>query len=125
MLATAGCAFALTRRFSPVRARGDSMSPAIAPGDLLAVRPLRAGEPRAGQVVVAHAGELEVVKRVVEPPPSMTLGDGEHWLAGDHAERSTDSRTMGPVARRNISAVVRACYWPPRRWRLFLNGREL
>jgi len=41
------------------------------------------------------------------------------WLEGDNPDRSTDSRTTGPVRRDAVVGIVRARYWPPRRARLF------
>jgi len=105
------------RRWFPVRVAGDSMLPALRRGDLLAVRALRPGEPRLGQLVVARQSGREVVKRVVRVP-----GEGEppsegFWLEGDNAARSSDSRTAGPVLREELSGVVQARYWPLRRIR--------
>ena len=115
-VATAGLARAITR-LDAVRVDGESMAPTLHAGELLAVRPLRAGDPREGQIVVARSGAREVVKRVVTPrhpiDPTMV------WLEGDNPDRSTDSRTTGPVRRDAVVGIVRARYWPPRRARLF------
>jgi type IV secretory pathway protease TraF len=126
--AVAAIAAAASRRlrgWSPVRVAGESMAPTIVRGDLLAVRAPRAGEPSRGQIVIARAGDIEVVKRVVALPGERELGADEFWLQGDHAERSTDSRATGPVARESITAIVGACYWPPVRVRLFVGGRDV
>lgn len=90
----------------PVRVAGNSMSPAYWPGDLLAVRPLRAGEPSPGQVVVARRDGIEVVKRV-----HATMPDGVD-LRGDDPSASTDSRAWGLVPRDDIAGVVAFRYWP-------------
>ena len=106
------------RGWFPVRVEGTSMLPTLRPRDLLAVRPLRPGEPRVGQLVVVRREEIEIVKRV-----SATGGQGpaadEIWLTGDNAAASTDSRTTGPAARGDLIGVVRARYKPLRSLRMF------
>jgi signal peptidase I len=114
-------------RVSPVRVAGDSMEPTLRDGDLLAVSPLRA-EPSFGSIVVVRrAAGAEDVKRVIGTPgdrlrvgpTEMILAAGQFAVAGDNRRRSTDSRRYDPVSREDLVAVVRACYWPPRSWRLF------
>jgi len=102
------------RRWFPVRVEGESMLPTLQPGDLLAVRPLRAAEPHSGQIVVVRSAEREVVKRVVDP--KAPLGLDEYWIEGDNAAASTDSRTAGSVKRDEIAGVVRARYKPSARF---------
>jgi len=113
--------FAVARartRWFPVRVEGTSMVPTLLPGDFLAVRALRSGEPRAEQLVVIRTADREVVKRVVHPHDG-TLATDEYWVEGDNAEASTDSRTDGPVLRDAIVGVVRARYKPLRSMRRF------
>jgi nickel-type superoxide dismutase maturation protease len=98
----------------PVRVAGDSMSPVLSPGDWLAVRPLRASEPREGQIVVVRREGREMVKRVVRAMDAATF-----WVEGDNAAASTDSRTFGSVQRAEIAGVVRARYKPLRGARRF------
>ena len=113
-------AFARARRgWFPVRVEGTSMLPTLLPGDLLAVRPLRPGEPRVGQLVVVRRGEIETVKRVSAAIEEDGLGADEIWLTGDNAAASTDSRTTGPAARGDLVGVVRARYKPLRSLRMF------
>jgi len=113
-------AFARARRgWFPVRVEGTSMLPTLRPGDLLAVRPLRPGEPRVGQLVVVRRGEIETVKRVSAAIEEDGLGADEIWLTGDNAAASTDSRTTGPAARGDLVGVVRARYKPLRSLRMF------
>jgi len=88
------------------------MLPTLRPGDFLAVRAPRSGEPRAGQLVVIRHGDLETVKRVIALPGERALGPDEYWVEGDNASASTDSRTSGPVAREAIVGIVRARYKP-------------
>lgn len=87
---------------SRIVVRGDSMLPRLWPGDVLltvpAVLPLRPG-----QVVVARDPTdpgHRVVKRVTG------VGVDEVTLRGDHPDRSTDSRTWGPVDRRLVRRVA-------------------
>ena len=109
------------RGWFPVRVDGESMAPTIVPGDLLAVRPCRPGEQLRGSIVVVRRGPIEVVKRVVAPPPDVALERGNLWLEGDAQERSTDSRAMGPARSEDVAGVVVARYWPPARARLFVR----
>ena len=102
------------RGWFPVRVAGDSMEPALSAGDWLAVRPLHASEPRAGQLVVLKRDGAEMVKRVVRD-----AGADGYWVEGDNATASTDSRTFGLIARDAIAGVVRARYKPLRTARRF------
>ncbi|MBI4234502.1 MAG: signal peptidase I [Chloroflexi bacterium] len=45
------------------------------------------------------------------------LGREEYFLLGDARERSTDSRSFGPVPRKAIKARAWLVYWPLKRWR--------
>lgn len=95
---------------------GDSMLPVLQPGDWLLVDPLafRDRPPRPGEIVVVpdpREPERVVVKRV-----RSTLDNGRLELAGDAAERSTDSRTFGPVSAGDVRGRAWARYWPPDRW---------
>lgn len=92
-----------------VLVEGDSMLPALRPGDCLLVRP--GAQVRPGDVVVARfpsRPELLVVKRAVRP-----VGD-LWWVEGDNATATDDSRTYGPAA---VQSRVVLRYWPlpPRR----------
>jgi len=108
-----------SRDWFPVRVEGPSMIPTLQPGDLVAVRPLRPDEPRAGQLVVVRRGDIEIVKRVSAAVEGTALGADEIWLIGDNADASTDSRTTGPAARRDVVGVVRVRYKPLRSLRAF------
>jgi len=111
-------AFARAKRWFPVRVEGVSMTPTLQPGDFLAVRRLRSGEPRAGQLVVVRTAEREIVKRVVTSSARVLASD-ELWVEGDNADASTDSRTDGPIRRDSVVGVVRARYKPLRSIRRF------
>lgn len=45
----------------------------------------------------------------------VTLGVDEYFVMGDNRARSRDSRAVGPLSRRQITAIVRLRLWPPRR----------
>jgi signal peptidase I len=135
-------------RLEPMLVHGESMLPTLAPGQRIAVGPLR-GSPRRGDVVVLRRPEREVVKRVVGLPGErvrlaggrlevdgrhvpepyamsrpdgaveldLRLGADELLVLGDYRDRSTDSRSFGPIRRNDLIAIVRFAYWPPRRMR--------
>lgn len=93
----------------PVRrvvVQGDSMLPALVPGDrLLVVRPLPL---RAGDLVAVpdpRDGRL-LVKRVV------AAGGGRVEVVGDNSEASTDSRHFGSVPRWSVAGRVVRRYAP-------------
>ena len=109
----AGSAVAIARRFTAtVAVEGDSMAPALLPGDWLVMESLtyRVRGPRPGDVVVAgdprNPGR-EVIKRVVVHEA------GAVELLGDAPHRSTDSRTFGRVKASSI------------RWRAWLRYRPI
>ena len=87
---------------------GDSMRPALEPGDRLLVLSL---PPRVGDIVaVRHRGRT-IVKRV-----AAIADDGDRVdVLGDNAAASTDSRTFGPVAREAILGRVVYRYAPAAR----------
>ena len=112
--AVAGWA-AMARPFR-VEVAGDSMTPALRPGDwLLATRrgPIRRGS----VVVLRHPGRaLDLVKRVRGIPGDVVddraLGADEYLVVGDNESASTDGRSFGPVPREAIEGVVRFRYRP-------------
>jgi signal peptidase I len=118
-------AFACARR---VRIEGESMAPALLPGERVLFDRLayNRGRPRAGDVVLVQhpqRRELRIVKRIVAVPGETargrTLARGEFWVEGDNARASTDSRDFGPVRRRQLLARGWLVYWPTARWRRF------
>jgi nickel-type superoxide dismutase maturation protease len=92
-----------------VEVTGESMLPALRPGDRLVVR--RDARVREGDIVVAeHAGVL-MVKRVFRRE-----SEG-WWLESDNqrAPGRRDSWDFGAVPERHIVGRVIGCYWPPSR----------
>lgn len=91
-----------------VEVTGQSMLPALAPGEWLLVR--RGVTPRPGAIVVVAVDGRRVVKRLTR-----VTADGRYWVEGDNAAVSTDSRTYGAVPRAAILGEVR---WRvrPLRW---------
>lgn len=81
------------------RVVGDSMRPALLPGNIVVARPKSAVLP--GQVVIARQGEREVIKRVAS-----LHADGTVSLEGDNPTMSTDSRHLGVVKKSDILGVV-------------------
>ncbi len=79
------------------RVHGDSMSPALAPGDqiLVDLGAYRRVRPRPGEVVLArhpYRRDVRLVKRVAS-----VAADGGCELAGDNPDASTDSRGFGAL----------------------------
>lgn len=93
---------------------GDSMAPALQPGDLVVAERLtyRRRPPRYGEIVLVadpRAPTHELIKRVVAVD-----ADGVE-LRGEDPGRSTDSRTFGRVPTCAVRWRAVARYWPPRR----------
>jgi signal peptidase I len=116
-------------RRGPWRAEvvGESMAPALQPGDWLLVDPTAARWPRRGSVVVVRepGSGIVVVKRIAGRPGDsvvgqdgspMLLGESEAWLASDAPDASVDSRRYGPVDAEHLLGRVAWRYGPPRRF---------
>ncbi|MEV6985086.1 nickel-type superoxide dismutase maturation protease [Sphaerisporangium sp. NPDC051017] len=103
-----------------VRVDGESMAPALRPGDWLVVR--RRARIRPGDVVVARLpgdpGTM-IVKRA-----AWADGDG-WWLESDNqrAPGRRDSWDFGAVPASQVVGRVLFRYWPPGRGRLRRAGR--
>jgi signal peptidase I len=100
-----------------VEVRGDSMLPALEPGDWAVAieKPIRVGD----VVVVEHPDRpgFELVKRVTAMPGDVVadgrvLGPDEYWVQGDAGASSSDSRTFGPVRRADVRGTVVFVWWP-------------
>ena len=102
------------RSLRRVEVAGDSMLPALHPGDRLLV--LRGRRARPGDVVAVVDPRLAsrtMVKRVGG------VGVGGVTVLGDNAAASTDSRTIGPVAPSAVKGRAFYRYFPAvRRGRL-------
>jgi signal peptidase I len=57
------------------------------------------------------------------PAESWTLGPNEYFLMGDNRNHSNDSRSFGPVNKRNIIGEALVRYWPPQGWGLLKQIR--
>ena len=102
-------------RFLRLAIEGNSMLPALAPGDWVIVDRGLAHDyrPRPGHVVLAtdpRAPLREIVKRV----DHVDLHGGA-WVLGDNPGESTDSRDFGPLPPGTTAGRVRWRYWPPSR----------
>jgi signal peptidase I len=106
-----------------VEVAGESMVPALRPGDWLLVDPTRARWPRRGTLVVVRepGSDLVVVKRLAGRPgdrvaradgPPTLLGATEAWLASDAPDAGIDSRHYGPVDAERLLGCVAWRYGP-------------
>jgi nickel-type superoxide dismutase maturation protease len=104
----------IRRRFMRYEIAGESMVPALDPGDYVIVdrTAYRRRLPRKGHIVLARDPRdpaHEIVKRVDHADLH-----GDLWLAGDNPAASTASETFGAVPRKAIIGRVRWRYWPLR-----------
>jgi nickel-type superoxide dismutase maturation protease len=110
LVAVAALALVLRR----VVVQGESMRPALAPGDRLLVVRVPPWVQLAPGAVVAAPDPRDrrrlLVKRVAAVEPG-----GRVVLHGDNPGASTDSRTFGPLARRAVWGVAWYRYAPPER----------
>ena len=96
--------------FGLARVTGDSMRPALRPGDRLLVAYGR--RPSPGSVVVARFPDgAVVVKRAIQRRTTRTGSPG-WWLLSDNPDAGVDSRHRGVIADDDILAVVLARVWP-------------
>jgi len=92
----------------PVVVSGDSMEPTLRDGDRVVVRRLGRA-PRAGDVVLVpdpRQPARSLLKRIA------AIHSEGIELAGDHPERSTDSRQFGPVDPGSIEGRAVFRYLP-------------
>ncbi|MBQ3157781.1 MAG: signal peptidase I [Clostridia bacterium] len=55
--------------------------------------------------------------RIARTRPPRVLGADEYYVLGDHRDRSNDSRSIGPIRRRDLRGHVVCVMWPIRAWR--------
>jgi nickel-type superoxide dismutase maturation protease len=107
-------AVATVLRLQRVEVIGDSMRPALEPGDRLLI--LRTARVRSGDMVALvdpRERDRVVIKRVAACSPT------EVTVLGDNLAASTDSRTFGPVRRDALRGRAVYRYFPvERRMRL-------
>ncbi|MBS1795112.1 MAG: nickel-type superoxide dismutase maturation protease [Acidobacteria bacterium] len=87
-----------------VRVEGDSMLPALKDGDLVLINP--DAEPAVGDIVFARhpfKQSVKIIKRIAE-----ILPDDRYILLGDNLDESTDSRSFGAIARKDILGKAEA-----------------
>ncbi len=111
-----GAGAAARRWLDAVEVHGNSMAPALLPGDRLLVesRSYQSRVPRPGEIVLAadpRQSDRELVKRVAAVDEIAAAAD----LRGDASEESTDSRDFGAVPLADIRWRAAFRYWPPGR----------
>lgn len=112
---------------APWVVEGASMEPTLFAGDrvLIDVWSYRQRLPVPGEVVLVDGpDERPIVKRIAAGPlprkeapflsPFRATEATEDWfeVKGDNSERSTDSRSFGPVPRNRFRGRVLFRYWP-------------
>ena len=115
---TAGCLAVLALRYETIRLPEEGCSPLVqfTPGKRLLLDRWRG--PKAGDAVLFHSGTDLLLGRVQAPPDdlpeklpsSWSAFDDQHlWIVGDAPDcPALDSRTLGPIDRSDVAAVVAA-----------------
>jgi signal peptidase I len=98
-----------------------SMSPSLQPGDRVLVIKFEGRlKPDVGDIVAYRTpgGACGTPGVIVVHRIARRTGSGSFVMRGDNADQACDSRTHGPVPRKNLIGQVVAIYWPPTRWAL-------
>ncbi|MFL6157475.1 MAG: S24/S26 family peptidase [Marmoricola sp.] len=93
-----------SRRWGLAVVKGDSMRPALEPGDRLLVA--YGARPRPGAVVLARFADGTLSVKRVAYAAATTSGVDGWYLLSDNARAGVDSRHRGPVADDHVLAVV-------------------
>lgn len=80
------------------RVKGESMKPALKEGDIVIA--IKWPRYRVGDIVIANANGLEVVKRITE------VLEGNYKIIGDNRMQSTDSRSWGLLSKYSLKGKV-------------------
>jgi signal peptidase I len=117
LVAAGGLALAFAKAY---RVPGYAMSPSLRPGDrVLVFRFAGPIEPDRGDIVAYNTsgtrcgtfGKVVYLHRLARQDRS-----GRYVMRGDDRRHACDSRTFGPVRRKDLIGEVVAIYWPPSRW---------
>lgn len=84
------------------RVTGESMLPALRPGQLVVARSFFRGV-RPGDIVIIRHDGLEKIKRVQK------VRTREFYVVGDNSPQSTDSRSFGWLTQEQLLAKI---IWP-------------
>ena len=90
--------------------KGDSMRPALGPGDRLLVR--YGARPEPGAVVLARFADGTLAVKRVAYAATTASGRPGWFLLSDNADTGVDSRHRGPVPDPDVLAAVRLRVWP-------------
>ena len=90
--------------------RGQSMTPALRPGDRLLVGYRR--RPRAGDVVLARFPDGTLAVKRVDGARTTAAGGPGWWLLSDNPVDGVDSRHRGTLADEAVLGVVLLRVWP-------------
>lgn len=91
-------------KYKLFRVEGDSMFPSLKNGNFVLINP--AFEPKIGDIVLAahpFKKSVKIIKRIKE-----INADNRYFLIGDNPKESTDSRSFGTIAKKDILGKVEA-----------------
>ncbi len=79
-----------------------------------------------GDEIEGVNGQLFVNKELLKEPylsnnpnisfPSQVIEDGKYFVMGDNRDNSLDSRSFGPIEKKEIVGRVLLIFWPFNRW---------